>query len=163
MLGFSFYLLKSIDSRIIDNKIVSGSIFYQDEKKMTGLAYTLLAAYLLFFPIILFSPLKIKISVNILSNMYKYFEKMFTMMLFSCLIAIVAYGFMFLAAFLLMNIFTDGDAVINSDSFFYLYEKVYLSHPALLAFIFFGIYWLFGTLISWHKFLVSSSVCQWYF
>lgn len=73
LLGFSFYLLKSIDVRIIAQNVLPDTIFYQDEKRMTGLAYTLLASYLIFFPMILFSPRKIKIAVSILSSMYKYF------------------------------------------------------------------------------------------
>lgn len=28
---------------------------------------------------------------------------------------------------------------------------------------FFGAIWMFGTLISWHRYLVGSSVLQWYF
>jgi len=62
-----------------------------------------------------------------------------------------------------MNFFTDGNPIIDSKSFFYLYEKIYLSHPAVLIFFFFGVYWLFGTLNSWHKYVIGSAVLQWYF
>ena len=46
---------------------------------------------------------------------------------------------------------------------FYTYESMYLYHPASLVFHFIGVYWLFGTLISWHKYFTSSAVCLWYF
>lgn len=62
-----------------------------------------------------------------------------------------------------MNFFTDGSPVQDPSSFFYLYEKVYLSHPVALAFFFIGTIWLFGTLVSWHKYFIGSSILQWYF
>lgn len=46
---------------------------------------------------------------------------------------------------------------------FHTYEKMNLSHPASLTFHFIGIFWLFATLISWHKYFVSSALCLWYF
>ena len=30
-------------------------------------------------------------------------------------------------------------------------------------FHFIGIYWVFATLISWHKYFISSAMCLWYF
>ena len=88
---------------------------------------------------------------------------MFTIIAFTVLITILAYILIFIFSFLFMNFFTDGNAVIDSTSFFYLYEKVYLSNPAALIFFFFGVYWLFGTLNCWHKYLIGSGMLQWYF
>jgi hypothetical protein len=138
-------------------------VIINDETEMTSLAYILLAAYLFIFPIILFSPKKIQNAVGIIEKMEKYFEVMYTIILFTILVVIGAYSLLFLIGFLVMNFYTDGDPVIDSSSFFYLYQKVYLSHPVVLIVFFFGVYWLFGTLISWHKYLVGSSVLQWYF
>lgn len=50
-----------------------------------------------------------------------------------------------------------------TSSMFYTYQTMYLYHPASLVFHFIGVYWLFGTLISWHKYFTSSAVCLWYF
>lgn len=165
LLAFSFYLLKSIEERV---KLWNGmgvftGILIDNQQRFTSLAYILLAAYLVLFPIILFSPKKIKIAVKILANMQHYFETMFTVTLFTILITITSYGLIFLFAFLLMNFFTDGSPVQDPSSFFYLYEKVYLSHPVALAFFFIGTIWLFGTLVSWHKYFIGSSILQWYF
>lgn len=88
---------------------------------------------------------------------------MYTVIAFTILLSLTAYGLIFLIGFLLMNFYTDGNPVTNSNSFFYLYEKVNLSNPGALVFYFFGVIWLFGTLISWHKYLIGSSVMQWYF
>lgn len=163
LLGFSFYLLKSINLRIQNKAIQVDSIFYRDENRMTSLAFTLLAGYLLFFPMILFSPRKIKIAVRILSSMYPYFIQMFTVMLLTCVVTILTYGTLFLIAFLVMTMFTAGSQTIDSSSFFYIYTTKQFTHPVVLALLFIGIYWIFGTLISWHKYLISSSICQWYF
>ena len=46
---------------------------------------------------------------------------------------------------------------------FYTYTGIDLSHPASLTFHFIGIFWLYGTLISWHKYFTSSAICLWYF
>lgn len=46
---------------------------------------------------------------------------------------------------------------------FYTYQDISLSHPAALVFHFIGIFWLYSTLISWHKYFVSSAMCLWYF
>lgn len=73
------------------------------------------------------------------------------------------YIVVFLLGFLLINFFTDGNAFTSTSSFFYLYEKVSLSHPAALAFFFIGVYWLFATFGTWHQIVISSSVIQWYF
>lgn len=75
---------------------------------MTGLAYILLASYLIIFPIILFSPSKIKMAASIIKNMEKYYYAAFTVILFTISIAILVYGLLFLIAFLLMNFFTAG-------------------------------------------------------
>jgi hypothetical protein len=85
------------------------------------------------------------------------------MIFFTILLTLISYGLLFVLAFLLMNIYTDGDTTIDSSSFFYLYQRVYLSNPALLAFYFLGVYWFFATLIAWHKYFVSASMCFWYF
>lgn len=130
---------------------------------MTSLAYILLASYLVIFPIILFSPKKIMIAVRIIKSLERYYYAMFTIIMFTILIALLAYGLLFLIAFLLMNFYTAGESSTNANSFFYLYEKIQLSNPASLTLFFFGIYWIFGTLISWHKYLIGSSVLQWYF
>jgi hypothetical protein len=82
---------------------------------------------------------------------------------FTILVTIIAYGFIFLIGFLLMNFYTDGNPILDSSSFFYLYERVNLANPGVLALYFFGICWLFGALFSWHKYLIGSSVLQWYF
>jgi hypothetical protein len=71
LLGFSFYLLKSIEQRVNywnSNSVYSGAII-EDETKMTSLAYILLAAYLIIFPMILFAPKKIQIAVKIIAGM----------------------------------------------------------------------------------------------
>lgn len=165
LLGFSFYLLKSIEQRISfwnSQSVYSGAII-DDETQMTGLAYLLLAAYLFIFPMVLFSPKKIQIAVKIIEKMERYYEAMFTIIITTILLAITAYGFLFLLGLLLMNFFTDGNPFVDSSSFFYLYERVYLSHPAVLVLFFFGTFWLLGTFISWHKYLIGSSVLQWYF
>jgi hypothetical protein len=59
--------------------------------------------------------------------------------------------------------FTAGTLVYSTTSFFYLFSGVYLSHPALLVFYYFGIYWFYSTLVSWHKYFISSAICLWYF
>lgn len=46
---------------------------------------------------------------------------------------------------------------------FHTYQNINLSHPASLAFHFIGVFWFYGTLISWHKYFMSSSMCLWYF
>ena len=130
---------------------------------MNGLAFTLLAGYLIIFPIVLFSPKKIRIAMTILGNIYKFFESMYSILAFTVLLTLICYILIFLFSFLLMNFFTGGNAVINSNSFFYGYEKIKLSHPAALVFFFFGVYWLFGTINCWHKYLIGSAMLQWYF
>jgi hypothetical protein len=165
LLGFSFYLLKSVEQRVNfwhSNAVYSGAII-EDETEMTSLAYILLAAYLVFFPMILFAPKKIQTAIDIISSMRKYYESMYTVVAFTICLALAAYGLIFLMGFLLMNFFTDGEPSFNSSSFFYLYEKVSLSNPGALTVFFFGTLWMFGTLISWHKYLIGSSVLQWYF
>jgi hypothetical protein len=46
---------------------------------------------------------------------------------------------------------------------FHIYENINLSHAASLTFHFIGTYWVYATLISWHKYFVSSAMCLWYF
>lgn len=46
---------------------------------------------------------------------------------------------------------------------FYTYQDINLSHAASLTFHFIGIFWLYGTVISWHKYFMSSAMCLWYF
>ncbi len=75
LLGFSFYLLKSIEQRVNfwhSNAIYSGAII-EDETEMTSLAYILLAIYLVCFPMILFAPKKIQTAIDIISSMRKYY------------------------------------------------------------------------------------------
>lgn len=80
LLGLAFYLLKSIKDKIDSLKILytadsnfSTSFLLADEQSIQPLAYVLLAAYLILFPIVLFAPTSIKLAVKVLSNMYKYF------------------------------------------------------------------------------------------
>jgi len=88
---------------------------------------------------------------------------MFTIILLTFVLAILTYGALFILTFLVMTMFTAGSYTIDPSSFFYLYNNKQFSHPALLTFFFIGIYWIFGTLVSWHKYLIGSSVCLWYF
>lgn len=88
---------------------------------------------------------------------------MYTVSLATVVGVLVSYGLIFLVGFLLMSMFTAGDPVLNPDSFFYLYENMALSHPAVLTLSSFAFYWLFGTALSLHKYLVASSMLQWYF
>ena len=70
LLGFSFYLLKSIDNQqqtLITAGYQSGSYLLTSQTSITGLAYTLLGGYLLLFPIVLFAPKRIKTLVLLLS------------------------------------------------------------------------------------------------
>lgn len=75
LLGFSFYLLKSIEQRVKywNNNGVYSGIILDDETEMTSLAYILLAIYLFIFPMVLFAPKKIQTAVQIISSMEKYF------------------------------------------------------------------------------------------
>jgi hypothetical protein len=130
---------------------------------MNGLAFVLLALYLVFFPVLLFAPRKIKTGIAILGDLDNYYELMYTMVIFTVLIAILAYCLLFLMAFLVLNFFTGGDPSTSVDSFFYLYNDIHLSNPAVLVLFFIGVYWLFATMISWHKHFVASSMLQWYF
>ncbi len=123
----------------------------------------MIAIYLIIFPFILFSPKKIKTAIKIIIKLKPFFHRMVTFNFFTLLIIVMSWALLILEAFILMNIYTAGTMASNTSSFFYLYTGVYLSHPALLAFYFFGVYWFFGTLISWHKYFTSSAVCLWYF
>ena len=167
MLGFAFYLLKATNDRVesisVNDGVSDDSGLLADERSLQPLAYVLLAAYLVLFPVILFAPASLKMAVRVLSQMYKYFESNYTMVLFSVGLALLSFGTLFLLTFLLLNFLTAGTTTSTSFSFFYLYEKVYLAHPALLAFFFFGCYWLFVTLGAWQQYALASSVVQWYF
>lgn len=46
---------------------------------------------------------------------------------------------------------------------FHTYDNINLSHPAALVFHFIGVFWFYATLISWHKYFISSAMCLWYF
>lgn len=101
--------------------------------------------------------------MNILSNLYGYFEQSYTIVLFSMTVVLAIYIVVFVMGFLLLNFLTDGTLTTSDSSFFYLYEKINLAHPAALAFFFYGVYWLFTTFGNWHQIVISSSVLQWYF
>ena len=80
LVGFAFYLLKTITDRInslttqyATDLALPSSQLISDEQAMQPLAYILLAAYLILFPVVLFSPAKIKMAIRILSKMYEYF------------------------------------------------------------------------------------------
>jgi hypothetical protein len=76
---------------------------------------------------------------------------------------LATYGLVFLIAFLLLNFLTDGTTATTNNSFFYVYQKVYLANPAVLTLFFVGVYWLFATCGSWQQYVLASSVVQWYF
>ena len=95
--------------------------------------------------------------------MYKYFASNYTMVLFSVCLSLLNYGLLFLVTFLLLNFLTAGTKAFSSSSFFYFYETIHLSHPALLVVFFIGVYWLLATLCSWQQFAMASSVIQWFF
>lgn len=65
LLGFSFYLLKSIETRVQywKGQQVQSGIIIDDENQMASLAYILLALYLVIFPMIIFAPKKIRVAV----------------------------------------------------------------------------------------------------
>ena len=74
LLGFAFYLLKTITDRVnsltalyATDSFLATSQFISDEQVMQPLAYILLAVYLLLFPVIQFSPGKMKMAVKSLS------------------------------------------------------------------------------------------------
>lgn len=170
LLGFAFYLLKSINDRVTfyNNQYsadanLRNSVLMAEEQSLQPLAFVLLALYLILFPVILFAPSSIRLAIKVLSNMYKYFSSNYTMVVFSVCISMLCYGLLFLITFLLLNFLTAGTKSFSSDSFFYFYQTVHLSHPALLVFFFIGAYWLFTTLCSWQQFALASSVIQWFF
>ena len=127
------------------------------------LAYILMALYLIVFPFVLFSPGKIKSAVRIISKLSKYFSKMSTVNLFTYMAVFLTWGLTMLEIFLVINMFTSGNPSVEDGSFMFVFTKVSLSHPAVLVVHFFGIYWLFGTVISWHKYFTSNAMCLWYF
>lgn len=170
LLGFAFYLLKTIKDRVdgltseyaSDSGLPSSQLI-TNEQSMQPLAYLLLEAFLILFPVILFSPDKIRTAVNLLAKMYNYFEQSYTVIILSLAAVLVEYGLVFALAFLLLNFLTGGTSTTSDSSFFYLYEHVSLSHPAVLVLFFVGVYWLFVTFGAWHQYLIASSVIQWYF
>jgi uncharacterized membrane protein YedE/YeeE len=128
LLGFAFYLLKTIKDRVDSLTVqyasdpnLPNSLLITGEQAMQPLAYILLAGYLILFPVVLFSPAKIKMAVKILSNMYNYFENNYTVIIFSLTSVMVTYGIVFGLGFLLLNFATDGNVVTINSSFFYLY------------------------------------------
>jgi len=161
LIGFAFYLLKSVKTNI--SQYDSQSIFYTEAANIQPLAYILMAFYLIMFPLVLFSPTKIKSAVRIISKMSNYFSKMPTVNFFSYLVIYLTWGLTMLETFLVMNMFASGEPVIEKNSFMYVFTKVSLSHPAVLVIHFFGIYWFFGTIVSWHKHFTSNAMCLWYF
>jgi hypothetical protein len=80
LLGFAFYLLKTVKDRVdslttlysSDTSLPTSQLI-SDEQALQPLAYILLAGYLILFPVVLFSPGKIKMAINLLSRMYGYF------------------------------------------------------------------------------------------
>lgn len=131
---------------------------------MTGLSFFLIALYLVLFPLLLFSPAKIQTALKILSKMKKYYENMYSAIFFTGGIAILVWGLFMVIGFLIMNMFTSGTPLADpSQSFLYLYTTVNLSHPALLVIYFIGVLWFFGTVVTWHRYFISSTLCFWYF
>ena len=110
LLGFAFYLLKSIKTTLAQYD--SQSIFYTEAGNIQPLAYILMAIYLVMFPLVLFSPSKIKSTVRIISKMSNYFNKMSTVNFFSYLVIFLTWGLTMLEIFLVMNMFSSGDYVI---------------------------------------------------
>lgn len=115
LLGFAFYLLKSINDRVTNysnqyssDENFKNSLFISDEQSLQPLAFALLALYLILFPIILFAPSSIRLAIKVLSKMYKYFSSNYTMVLFSVCVALLSYGLIFLITFLLLNFLTAG-------------------------------------------------------
>lgn len=106
LLGFAFYLLKSINNSLAGMN--TASIFYSDASSLLPLAYILMAVYLVLFPIVLFSPQKIKSAVKIINKLSKYFTKMSSVNLFSYLVIYVTWGLLMLEIFLLLNMFASG-------------------------------------------------------
>jgi hypothetical protein len=128
LLGFAFYLLKTINDRVSSLTIeyandpgFSSSQLLSDEKSLQPLAYILLAGYLVLFPIVLFAPYSIRLGVNLLSKMYSYFERNYTIVFFSLCATLTSYGVIFIISFLLLNFLTDGTTISSTNSFFFLY------------------------------------------
>ena len=111
LLGFSFALLKIIETRVTDNSIDESSIFYAQDQQMRYIAFTLLAIYLILFPFMLFSPQKIKIATSLVSGLEPYFTSMLRMNLFTLLVVLVAWGCILLEVFLLVNFYSAGTIV----------------------------------------------------
>ena len=88
---------------------------------------------------------------------------MYTVVILTVLITLLACCLLNVIGLLVMNFYTGGESERSEDSFFYFYNSLHLSHPAVLLLFFIGVYWLFSTLISWHKYFISSSMLQWYF
>ena len=110
LLAFSFYLLKNLEVRAATypDFIFSGSIFQSDEDSIRYLAYLFLTIYLVIFPLVLFSPKKIRMAARILARMKGYFRKMLTMHAMTGLVILLGWGLMMLEIYLIMFIFTTG-------------------------------------------------------
>lgn len=164
LLSLSFYLLKNVELRLTSNNIVNPSIFYTNEENIRYLSFLLLGIYLLIFPFILFSPKKIQLAAKIIGGLKEYFSAMFSMNLFTFLVVLVTWGSLIVEIFLVIHFYTAGTvSETPTQSMFYTYTGMQLYNPASLTFHFIGIYWLFGTVISWHKYFTSTAICLWYF
>jgi hypothetical protein len=67
-----------------------------------------MALYLIIFPFVIFSPYKISTAIKIITKMRKYFIRMISVNMFTYIIVYVAWGFIMLEIFLILNIFTTG-------------------------------------------------------
>ena len=126
LLGLAFFILKNLEIRESANSttISSGNIFYNDERTIATLSYLLLAVYLLIFPLILFSPKKIRMAAKIIGHLQDYYYKMMTMNIFTLLIILIVWGLLLLEIFLVMHFFTAGTSTTATDSFFYIYQGI---------------------------------------
>ncbi len=163
LLGLSFFIIKMIDNRKRDHSIPENSIFEQDEEEIEGFAYFFLAMYLIIFPILLFQPEKLKTAVRILGQMYSFYSTMYTVNLLSLLVGLLTWGMFLAELFILVMFITAGSPKIESNSFFYLYSGVELSHPVVIVFQVLGMSVFFVSLLSWHKYFISTAMCLWYF
>lgn len=106
LLGFAFYLLKSVKSTL--SSLNSASIFYTDTSNILALAYILMAIYLIIFPFILFSPKKISTAVKIIGKLSKYFRRMASVNFFTYFVIYLVWGLLIAEVYLLMNMFSSG-------------------------------------------------------
>ena len=106
LLGLAFYLLKSVKTNL--GQYYEQSIFYTQAGSIQPLAYILMAIYLVIFPLVLFSPSKIKSAVRIISKLSNYFSKMSSVNFFSYLVIYLTWGLTMLEIFFVMNMFSSG-------------------------------------------------------